>query len=269
MQSLFPLISVFIWSGNMLVNKMAASVISPIEISFYRWALASLILTPMCLRAIARNKEQVCSQLWRLAVLGTFGMVLYPTFAYFAAQTITATKSGVMQGLLPVYTLLLGWAIFRNRLHFIGVFGAIVSLVGVMVFICKGSPLQLFHEHLKIGDAWMALAVFCYSIYSLLVKHWEQQIRLPTWVSLNVQVLAAVIILLPFYLMNGDFEIQTQAIGLIGYAGVFASLGAPYFWMRGIGVLGASKAAIFINLMPVISAILAYFILGRGWLKFN
>ena len=109
----------------------------------------------------------------------------------------------------------------------------------------------------------MGTAVLCYSVYSLLLKHWEEQIRLPVWVSLNVQVLSAVLILLSFYIVNGDYQIPTKAIGLIGYAGVLASLGAPYFWMRGIGVLGAPKASVFINLMPVVSAILAYFILGE------
>lgn len=152
---------------------------------------------------------------------------------------------------------------FRNKLSLFGVVGAVTSLTGVLIFICKGSPLQLFHEHLQIGDAWMGTAVLCYSVYSLLLKHWEEQIRLPVWVSLNVQVLSAVLILLPFYIVNGDYQIPTKAIGLIGYAGVLASLGAPYFWMRGIGVLGAPKASVFINLMPIVSAILAYFILGE------
>ncbi|MCL9782079.1 EamA family transporter [Vibrio sp. S4M6] len=263
MDAFFPLISIFIWSGNMLVNKMAAGVISPLAISFYRWALAGLILTPICWRLIVRHGPQVKAQFWRLFILGAFGMVLYPSSAYFAAHTITATKSGVMQGLLPVYTLLLGRLVFRNKLSAFAVLGSIISLIGVMIFICKGSPLQLFHEHLQVGDAWMGFAVLSYSIYSLLLKHWEKKIQLPVWVSLNVQVLSAVTILTPFYLLNGDFQIHSSSFGLIAYAGVLASLGAPYFWMRGIAVLGAPRASVFMNLMPVVSAILAYFILAE------
>ena len=39
MQYLFPLLAVFIWAGNTVVNKLAVGIIQPAEIGFFRWLL--------------------------------------------------------------------------------------------------------------------------------------------------------------------------------------------------------------------------------------
>ena len=49
---LFPLLAALIWSVNMIVTKMAASVIAPAAIGFYRWAMAGVLLTPFALPGV-------------------------------------------------------------------------------------------------------------------------------------------------------------------------------------------------------------------------
>ncbi|WP_108649150.1 DMT family transporter [Dongshaea marina] len=261
MNLMLPLLAVLFWSGNMIVNKLAVGAISPEAISFYRWFLAALILTPFCLPQLLRHWPQVKANWWRLFILGGLGMVMFQCLAYVAAETISATEISVMVALLPVFTLLLGAALFRHKLSTSGVIGSLISLAGVVLLVSKGSPMKLVTHGLVMGDALMLLAVTSYSLYSLLLKQWKMD--LPVWVSLYGQVVWAVLLLVPVFLHSQDYQIHGKAWGLIGYAGLLASLAAPYLWMHGVARLGASRATIFMNLIPVFSAILAMLILGE------
>ncbi len=59
MNFFFPLLAVFIWSINAIVNKLSASVIDPAAISFYRWFLALIVLTPFVLPGLWRHRHNI------------------------------------------------------------------------------------------------------------------------------------------------------------------------------------------------------------------
>ncbi|RUQ46887.1 EamA family transporter, partial [Corynebacterium pseudodiphtheriticum] len=52
MQYAYPLLAIFIWAGNTVVNKLAVGSIFPSEIGFYRWLLAALLFTPFMLKPV-------------------------------------------------------------------------------------------------------------------------------------------------------------------------------------------------------------------------
>ena len=87
---LYPLFAVIIWSINSIVSKLSADAIDPAAISFYRWLLALLVLTPFVLPGVWRTRQVIKPHLWRLAILGLLGMVLYQSLAYYAAQSVSA-----------------------------------------------------------------------------------------------------------------------------------------------------------------------------------
>lgn len=59
MNLLFPLFAVLIWSLNAVVSKAAAGAIDPAAISFYRWLLALVTLTPFILPGVWRNRSEI------------------------------------------------------------------------------------------------------------------------------------------------------------------------------------------------------------------
>lgn len=70
MNSLFPMLAVLIWSANTVVSKAAAQALDPAAISFYRWLVAAVILTPLCLRPLLRQWRAIrpgwaASACWR------------------------------------------------------------------------------------------------------------------------------------------------------------------------------------------------------------
>ena len=97
---LFSPFAVLIWSVNAIVSKLSAGAIDPAAISFYRWLLALLALTPFVLPAVWRNRREVAKALWKLLVLGLLGMVLYQCLTYYAAHSVTALFMGILNALI-------------------------------------------------------------------------------------------------------------------------------------------------------------------------
>ncbi len=81
--------------------------------------------------------------------------------------------------------------------------------------------------------------------------------NLPPWVMLYAQVCFAVLFLLPPYLMGPMTPVDGKNVWLILYAGIPASVITTFLWMRAVRQIGANQASIFINLMPLFSALIA------------
>ena len=74
---------------------------------------------------------------------------------------------------------------------------------------------------------------------------------------------ACVLVLLPFWLAGPMSAISFSNAPLILYAGTAASIGAPFFWMTGVKQLGAARASLFMNLLPVLVAVAAWALLDE------
>ncbi|RLR50084.1 hypothetical protein CKA49_38015, partial [Pseudomonas aeruginosa] len=98
-------------------------------------------------------------------------------------------------------------------------------------------------------------------LYGVLTKRWS--ISLPNWQSLYVQVGFGVLLLLPNFFMAESVALNKDNIGLVIFAGIGASILAPYLWILGVMKLGANTTSIFMNLMPLFTAIIAITFLGE------
>lgn len=257
----FPLGAAMIWAVNMVVTKMAASVISPASIGFYRWLFAGIILTPFLLPACWRNRRAIAPHLGKLAVLGLLGMALYQGLAYVAAQTTSATNLGIITSLVPLMTLAMGMAVLRERPRLLVLAGGLLSLAGIAVLIGEGDPMRLLRLDVSLGDGLMLLAALSYALYGLLLRRWPMPFS--AWQSMYVQVLFAIAFQLPAFLMGEPSPLNAGNLPMVLYATVFASLMAPYLWMQGIRHLGPARASLFINIMPFGAAATAALVLSE------
>ncbi|CAM3667049.1 DMT family transporter [Xenorhabdus thuongxuanensis] len=252
---LFPLVAVLIWSINAVVSKAAATLIEPAAIAFYRWFIAFLALTPFILLPILKQRKIVAQYWWKLLILGSLGMVLNQSLAYYAAHTISATIIGIFTSLIPLLTVII--SIFALRAApTVGItLGTVLSLFGLVWLVSKGEPSSLLQHGLGIGEVMMFIAAASYALYGVLTKRWA--IPLPNWQSLYVQIGFGVLLLLPNFMMTDDIQLTADNISLVLFAGIPASILAPYLWIQGVIRIGANMTAIFMNLAPVFTAIIA------------
>ncbi|MCG3461314.1 DMT family transporter [Xenorhabdus bovienii] len=252
---LFPFIAVLIWSINAVVSKAAATSIEPAAIAFYRWFIAFLVLTPFVLWPVLKQRKAVIQYWWKLLILGTLGMVLNQSMAYYAAHTVSATLIGIFTSLIPLLTVII--SIFALRVApTVGItLGTVFSLFGLVWLVSKGEPASLLEHGLGIGEVMLFIASASYALYGVLTKRWA--IPLPNWQSLYIQIGFSLLLLLPNFMMTEDVRLTSDNISLVLFAGIPASILAPYLWIQGVTRLGANMTSIFMNLAPVFTAIIA------------
>ncbi|OTG85118.1 DMT family transporter [Acinetobacter sp. ANC 4648] len=258
-----PVIAVLIWSMNIAVTRYVADYISPVSISFYRWLVAFIILTPFMLVKVWKQRHLIQQHFFQFATLSAFGMVLYQGLSYSASHYTTATNMGIINAFIPVFTIFVSIAILKEIPSRFAVIGSLLSFFGLLYVMAQGN----FSSLLSIGGHWgdivMIFAVFFYAFYGVFLKKW--QLKIPLLISLYIQIGFALIYHLPFILWFGLDAINAQNAASVFYAGAFPSLIAPLLWMMAVQYIGPNRTSIFMNLMPVFTAIIAYFWLKEAW----
>jgi drug/metabolite transporter (DMT)-like permease len=258
---LAPLVAVLIWSGNMVINKLAADAIAPSAIAFYRWALAIMVMTPVIAPRVWRARAQIRPMLGKLAVLGLLGLAAWQGLAYYAALTTTATNMGIIAAMLPLVTIVLSALVLRETPTLGMVLGCALAFGGLMILLSHGNPANVLKDGVNIGDLLMLMACISYGFYGILLRRWK--LVIDPWVSLYVQACFATLALLPPFLVGPWSPITAQNVWLVLYAAIPVSLGSTFLWMRAIAQLGANRSSIMVNLMPPMSALMAFIFIGE------
>lgn len=260
---LLPTLAVFIWALNIAVTRYVSDYISPVSISFYRWLIAFIILTPFVLKKTWKQRVIIKRHLLQVAVLAAFGMVLYQGLAYTAAHYTTATNMGIINAFIPIFTIFVSFFILKERPTLFAVIGSFLSFIGLLYVMAQGNFKSLLALGHHFGDVVMIVAVFFYAFYGVFLKKWKLQISLLA--LLYVQIIFALIYHVPFLLYFGLDSLNAQNVASVLYAGAFPSLIAPFVWMLSIQYIGPNSTSIFMNLMPIFTAIIASFWLSEHW----
>ena len=262
-----PLLAVLIWSMNIAVTRYVVDYISPVSISFYRWLVAFLVLTPFMATRVWRERVLI-QQYWKkLAVLAAFGMVLYQGLGYTAAHYTSATNMGIINAFIPIFTIFVSMFLLKEIPNRFAIVGSILSFLGLLYVMAQGNLAGLIQSGGHLGDVMMVIAVFFYAFYGFFLKKW--QLNIPLMISLYIQIIFALLYHLPFVLWLGLEAINPQNISSVLYAGIFPSLIAPLVWMLAVQMIGPNRTSIFMNLMPVFTAIIAYIWLNEAWTVYH
>ncbi|MEG2049533.1 MAG: DMT family transporter [Comamonas sp.] len=259
---LLPLGAVVIWSINTVVSKLAAGSIGASEIGFFRWLVAAILFTPFLAHSVWRLRTAIRPLLPKIIVLGVLGMVIYQSLAYYAAHYTTATHMGIIGSLTPMLVLGLATFMLGQPPTRGGVWGSLLAIAGVAYVVSAGDPVRLLAEGLNLGDAMMFIAMLAYAVYNILLKRWPMP-RLATVQLLYLQILVAVVVQLPLYLLSPRTGLNLENLPLVGFAGVMASIAAPLLWMQSVQKIGPGRSSMFFNLIPIFTAIIAAAVIGE------
>ncbi|MFW1365999.1 DMT family transporter [Vibrio parahaemolyticus] len=258
---LLPFFTVMIWGGNSIVNKMASSTIEPSAMSFYRWFVAMVLLTPFCLPAVIKQRHVIRPYLTKLAFLALLGMVLNQSLGYYAGLTTTASNMALITSLVPLISVFLSVPLLGKSVSMLSIVGGVISLGGLAFMLGHGDVTYFLHQDMTQGDSLMLLAALVYAAYCVLLKRWKMPFNSLTLVYM--QGFFSVIMLTPLWLSSEQLLPSQEALPLIAYAGIAASIFAPLMWVKAIDLIGADSSAMFMNLMPVVSVALASTLLGE------
>lgn len=261
MDYIFPLLAALLWGANVVITKMSSGLISPNEISFLRWFVATIVLTPFAIFPLMMHAKTVIPNILKLCVLGVLGGVVFQCLAYYAAAYTSAMNMGIIQALMPIMAIILASLVFRSKPGLNTLLGASISLLGVLIVISGGEISNLLSKGVNAGDAMMLLGAFAMAVYNVLLKRWH--IEVPLIVSLYIQSFTATLVLLPVYYLTEKHALTAATSGMVLYSALGASVLAPLTWMAGSRRLGPARVSLFFNLIPVFTAVMATFVLSE------
>tara|TARA_B100000029_G_scaffold513225_1_gene612092 strand:+ start:190 stop:1086 length:897 start_codon:yes stop_codon:yes gene_type:complete len=256
----------FFWSGNFLTAKLAYNFnLSPLKLSFYRWLLAFIIILPFTLNSILKNYDLIKSNLLNIIILSILGVTIFNSFTYIALTSTIVINASIMGSIAPLLIIFFSWLILNTKPSSFQFLGILLSIFGVIFIILKGNIINLFYLNFTPGDIWMLIAVICWGLYSVLLKKLDSS--LPQIPTLSIMIFFGLIFIFPFYFyesLSGSFYPNKQSdFFMIFYVAIFAGIFSFIFWNKGVSIIGANRAGIFLHLIPLFSSIWAIFILGE------
>jgi drug/metabolite transporter (DMT)-like permease len=258
------------WAGNWIVGRGMRAEVPPIALSFWRWVIALAFLLPLAWPYLKRDRAVLLAG-WRwLAVLGVLGTCLYNALTYVGLQLTEAINGLLLNSFIPIVIVTLAWIFQGKRLRKIEALGIAASFLGVMTIVARGDPHTLLGLTLNIGDVWILLSVIAWAAYTLLLP--KRPAAHPLAFLFAIAAIGT-LATLPLYLMEiaGGRHIHASpgAWAAIAYAGIFPAFLGFIFWNKGVEEVGASRAGLFIHLMPAFGILLAAVFLGERLMNFH
>lgn len=268
---LLVLTSLF-WSGNFIVGKFSALFqIPPFTLNFYRWLLVWLILLPFTFNQIKSNFGFIKSNFKILFILGITSISAFNSIVYYSLNFTQVINAVLMLSAIPVLTIIFSALLKIDKIRIIQILGLLVSIIGVSIIISKGNLEIIKKLNFNKGDLWMLVAAMSWSIYSSFLK----KIQLPFSQFTLIQIISSIglLFLIPQFLFekSNGFEINLNLsfVLILFYVVFFAAIGAYYCWQKAISIIGPSRSSIFVQLMPLFSAVLALIIFKEAFKLFH
>lgn len=262
---LFALTAIFFWSVNLIIANSFATSLHPLEITFGRWTIASVILIILAWKDLKTNFRLILKS-WKLVLaLAITGMVIDNTLIYYAGRTASAIDMGLLDVTGPLFLVLLSWIFLRTPISGKQWLGLAIALLGVMVIIVNGDFSQLKNFKFVPGDILMLLNTFSFAVYSLL------QHRRPVQISQTAMLACSAVVgaLINFPLMKlttPDTQLHMfdmEDVIVVAYLGIFNSVISYLSWNSALATIGNVKTSIIYYLLPLFSGFEAYLFLGE------
>ncbi|MFS0574661.1 DMT family transporter [Sporosarcina sp. 179-K 3D1 HS] len=256
-----------LWGGNFVIGRGISSELPPFTLSFLRWCTAFLLFLPIAWVPLKRDWRQMKEHWPTVVFMSITGVASFNTLIYVALHYTTSINASLMNTSTPIIIYILSFFFLKEKLTRNQLIGTFISLLGVLFIISKGSFESLLQFSFNQGDLIVIIAVICWAVYSLLVKQYSM--RLPGSPTFLVSIFLGMIMLLPFFLYetaNPDIVItwSLHSIAAILYTGIFASIVAFVCWNTGVIRLGANKAGIYLNFIPVFATVFAVLFIGES-----
>jgi drug/metabolite transporter (DMT)-like permease len=254
------------WAGNSIAGKLAVGHASPMVIVIIRWAAVLLALSVFMRKQIAADWPAIRPRLIYLLILGTLGFTGFSAALYYALGYTTAINSAILQGGMPLFVFCASFALFGSRVGREQAVGFVLSFIGVIVIAVRGDFSNVIALNINFGDALMLVAIISYGIYTAALRSKPQM----HWTSLMfILCLGASLSSLPLLALEaaqgGIILPDLQGWAAIAYIVIFPTLLGQVFYIRAVELIGANRAGLFINLLPIWGAILAVTLLGEAF----
>ncbi|MDE5418267.1 DMT family transporter [Labilibaculum sp. DW002] len=256
------ILAMLFWSFSFVWVKIVYTVYNPITTVILRLIISTILLFVIG-KGFKRIEKIEKKDRMQLLLLAFFEPFLYFMGESFGLKLVSSTLGAVIISTIPLFSPVAAYFFHREKIGIMGVVGIIISIIGVSVIIFNKN-FNLIAS--PLGIALMFLAVGAAVGYSIVLKKLAAKYNPVSLIS--YQNLLGIFFFLPLFF---TFDYQhfiaakptTEVMISILELAIFASSLAFIFFTYGLNYLGITKSNIFINAIPVFTAIFAYFVIDE------
>jgi len=256
------LMAVF-WGGTFIAGKIAAQRVGPYSAAFLRFAIASIFLSLTALKQEGRFPTLQRHQLFPVFLLGMTGVFAYNVFFFKGLKLIEAGRAAIIIANNPIFIALFSALLFRERLTRLRLAGILVSISGAVLVITRGDWHMIGSGAVGWGELFILCCVASWVTFSLLGKVLLSELS-PLASVLYAALCGTLCLALPAWregiLTDWPTYLAADWLSLF-YLGFFGTVLGFVWYYQGIQRIGAMKAGVFINFVPISAIIFSFFIL--------
>ena len=254
----------FFWGMTFVWTKIALNYWEPFTIILARLILSTLILYGFLW--VFKKRESI-----NRSDLGLFFLsALFNPFFYFIGENYgvkfsTASVSSVMIATIPIFTAIMAFFVYKERLSALNIFGMALSMAGIVIML--SGPGFSLSSSLK-GLLWLLFAVISAVFYAIVLK--KLTFKYSSTTIIAFQNFLGIFLFLPFFLIF-DYKhfitvpITQELIFSIVALAIFGSSLAFIFFTIGMREIGVTRTSLFSNLIPFFTAIFSFILLKESF----
>ena len=251
------------WAGNFIVGKFATLFeIPPLTLNVFRWFSVWVILMPFTYKEIYNNLHIIKKKWLVISFMGVITISTFNSVVYYALNHTQVINAVLVLAAIPAATIIFSSFMNIEKTNIFQLLGLFLSIIGIGSIISSGDIQKIISLNFNKGDVWMLVCVITWSLYSTLLK--KNKFKFSQFTLIQLMVSAGLVFLIPqlFYEKSIGLEVNfNKAFFIIlFYVVAFPAIAAYYCWQKGVEIIGPNRASMFIQLMPLFSAVMAIII---------
>jgi drug/metabolite transporter (DMT)-like permease len=255
-----------LWGTFPATSKLALADIPPTLLTAMRCAIAAGLLSALALRAgFDAARELSTDAVKAFFILGTAGFVVSTHISYWGIYTTSAANAAILQATAPVMVALGAGAYLGERLRGKQRVGVGISMLGVLLVVTEGRLAELAPSELRLGDFLTLLALVGWTVYTVYGKRVLS--RHSPALTTTAAYVCGTLILIPLAIVTAPLTPRPRLGSAVAWAVLLyhaiAGAVAHLWWYAAVERVGPSRAAIFMNVTPIVGLAMAALLVGE------
>lgn len=253
--------AMFIWASSFIALKAAMHDMGPFTVIFFRMLIASLCFVYFIKDFIKYDFSK--KDIKYILLLALLEPCLYFVFESKALQLTSASQAGMITSLMPIITAMAAGYFLKEIITKQILFGSLIAMSGA-IWLSLQATTSFDAPNPLLGNFLEFLAMVCAAGYTITARYLSD--KYSALFITAIQVFIGAIFFTPLFI----YEVTTttmifsmQSFLWIAYLGVVVTLAGYGLYNYALTKIEASKAAIFVYLIPVFTLLLAYLVLNE------
>jgi len=257
-----------IWATFYPIIKYIVVDMDPLVLSFYRYFLGFIPLTPFFISEIQKKaKRPLPGEVLTMSMLGFVGITLFSVGLFYGIKLSTAINGALLANTQPIFTAILGPILITEALSKRKAAGVLAGITGMVLVVTNGNFKTFATGGTAVtGNLLLVGASLVLSLYSLLIKKYIQKYGsiIPTWISM---ISGSFFIMILNIFRNQSpvqlLDLPASSIILVLYLGIIGTSLTYLIFNKALTRMPVTSATSYKLLIPVFGLIFAVIFLGE------